>query len=485
METSHSQEPIKLINLALRLKNAFFRLWLVMLALTVGFGVYSYLQAKRSFVPMYESSAIFTVDAAYKNDDIFNNAAYQDQYAARQMAASYQQILSMDVMRDLVVQRLPKGYINGHATATAVAESNLLVLRVTSTVPQDACDYLNAIISCYPQVASYMASNPEVRIMQSATVATEPYNTFDGAYSALRGCVVGLLAGIALLLAYALLTHTIQTTDELKSTVNLPIVVTLPRVAPKKRRKKSAGLITADSDPNLAESLRGLRVKVKKLLDSPEKKTVLITSTIAGEGKTTVAINLARSLVSDGHRVLLLDADLRNQSVARALGEKAAGHNLLDCLRDPDISLLDLVRTAPDMKLDYISGRHTDNRHYTINTHAVMQQLELLTMQYDYVIIDTAPCEVVSDTAALCRCADCVLYVVRQDHAQSSQVLNAVTSLHQKDVQIRGCIFNGVPQYHRRHGYGYGYSYGYPKYGYGYGYRKYGYSKYSKQSSDE
>ena len=114
-----------------------------------------------------------------------------------------------------------------------------------------------------------------------------------------------------------------------------------------------------------------------------------------------------------------------------------------------------------------------------------MQQLELLTMQYDYVIIDTAPCEVVSDTAALCRCADCVLYVVRQDHAQSSQVLNAVTSLHQKDVQIRGCIFNGVPQYHRRHGYGYGYSYGYQKYGYGYGYRKYGYSKYSKQSSDE
>lgn len=494
METTtnnNTQEPIKLINLAIRFKSTFFQLWPLVLVLTLGASLFSYIQAKRSFTPMYEASAIFTVDSSYVDNDIFSTGAYYDQYAAEQLATAFPQILSTEMMRDLVLQELDQGYINGYAYAEAVAESNLLVLRVQSAVPEDAYEYLCAILDCYPQVAVYMMDQIKVRIMQAPTVPDEPYNVFDGSYSAMRGGVIGFVAGLAILLACALLTRTIQTTDELKSALNLPILVALPKVVQKKRRKNvSAGLITAKSDPNMAESLRGLRVKIKKLLDSPEKKTVLVTSTLAGEGKTTVAINLARSLTSDGHKVLLLDADLRNQSVARALGDKAAGYSLLDCLKDPDISILDLIRKSESMNFDYISGRNTDQRHYSINAKALEQILEVLTMQYDYVIMDTPPCEVVSDTATLCRCADCVLYVVRQDYAQNSQVLNAITSLHQKDVTIAGCIFNGVPQFHRQYGYGYRSSYGY---GYDYGYRKYsygskygyGYSKYAKEDKSE
>lgn len=478
-------KPIKLKNLAVRIKKAFLQLWLLVLALTVGMGALSYIRGQRSFVPMYEASAVFTVEAGYTTDAIFSNNLYYDQYAARQLAATFQQIIPMDVMRDLIVQEIPKGYINGYATATAVAESNLIILRVTSNDPQDAYDYLSAIIHCYPQVAIYVASNPVLNIMQSAIVPTEPYNYFDGPYAAARGGIIGLAAGLALVMLYALLTRTVQTADELKSTLNLPLIVALPKVTLKRRRKKTAsGLITSESDPNMAESLRGLRVKMKKLLDSPEKKVTLVTSTTAGEGKTTVAINLAHALVSDGHRVLLLDADLRSQSVSRAMGEKATGHNLLDWLRDPDIPVESLIRTNEAMKLDFISGHSTDERHYTVNIHALTQLLEVLKRRYDYIIMDTAPCEVISDTASLCRCADCVLYVVRQDHAQSSQILNAVTALHQKDVTITGCIFNGVPQSHHKYGYSHSYSYGYRKYGYGYSYRSYGaYSRYTKKNN--
>ena len=86
-----------------------------------------------------------------------------------------------------------------------------------------------------------------------------------------------------------------------------------------------------------------------------------------------------------------------------------------------------------------------------------------------------------------------MLYVIKQDYAQKSQVLNSVTSLHNKDVKIAGCIFNGVHQFHRQYGYGYrssygyGYDYGYRKYSYGgeygYGYGKYG--KYAQQNSEK
>ena len=99
-------EPIRIINLMIRFKNAFFHMWVLILALAILVGGLSWYRAKRSFVPMYETKAIFTVDSGYTAEDIFGTGAYYDQYAAQQLAASFPQLLSTDMMRDLVVQQL-------------------------------------------------------------------------------------------------------------------------------------------------------------------------------------------------------------------------------------------------------------------------------------------------------------------------------------------------------------------------------------------
>lgn len=478
MEQTNQDQPIDLFDLLGRFKNAFFSLWPLVLVLAVLGSGLNYFRAKHSFTPMYESKAIFTVDSGYDTEDIFTTGAYYDQYASQQLAAAFPQMLSMEMMTDLVVQQIPKGYINGYATAEAVADSNMLVLTVHSTDPQDAYDYLCAIIDCYPQVAIYVVDNPQVKIMSSPTLPSKPYNSFSGSDAALTGLLLGLALSLVCIVIKALATHTVQSAEDLKVTVNLPILVTLPKVTQKKRRSGNGTLISADADPNLAEALRGLRVKVKKILNNSGKNTILVTSTIAGEGKTTVSINTALALVRDGHKVVLLDADLRSQSVAPTLGEPVVGNGLMNCLKDKSLNILDCVRKTQN-GLHFISGPSTDKRHYAINPKSIQQIVQTLSSQYDYVVIDTPPSEVVSDTAALCRCADCVLYVVRQDYAQKSQILNAVTSLHNKDVKISGCVLNGVPQSH--HSYGYGYGYGkYNKYS---RYGRYGkYSRYSKYS---
>jgi capsular exopolysaccharide synthesis family protein len=284
---------------------------------------------------------------------------------------------------------------------------------------------------------------------------------------------------LALVAVNALFTQTIQGVDDLKVTVNLPILIALPKVTQKKRRSGKDTLISAATDPNMAEALRGLRVKIKKILKSSGRNTILVTSTIAGEGKTTVSVNTALALKRDGHKVIILDADLRRQSVAPALGEPSTGNGLMNCLKDRKLNILDCVRKAEN-GLHFISGPSTDKRHYAINPNAIQQIIQTLSSHYDYVVIDTPPSEIVSDTTALCRCADCVLYVVRQDYAQKSQILNAVTSLHNKDVKITGCVLNGVPQSHHSYGYNYG------KYNRYSRYSKYGkYHKYSAKFDDE
>lgn len=482
---SKEMEPIRIINLMIRFKNAFFQMWILVLALAILVAGLSWYRAKRSFVPMYETKAIFTVDSGYTAEDIFGTGAYYDQYAAQQLAAAFPQLLSTDMMRDLVIQQLEKGYINGYANAYAVADSNMLVLSVTGNNPRDIYDYLCAIIECYPQVAIFMVDNPQVKIVTSPELPTEPYNEFDGPGAIFKGAALGTAVGLLFIFLCALLTRTVQTTEELKTAVNIPILVALPKVVVKKRRSGTNTLITAESDPNMTESIRGLRMKVKKLTKEMDKKIILVTSTLAGEGKTTVAINLAASLVRDGHSVLLLDADLHSQSVANALDERTDTLSLMDCMKEKDpASIFDCIRRNEAQKLDFISGKSTDKRHYSMDIGLVKELLDQLSQQYEYIVIDTPPNDVVSDAMALCRCANCVLYVVRQDHVQKNQVINSIASMDAKGVKISGCIFNGVPKFHRQYGYGYRYGYGY---GYDYGYKKYRYgdkysygSKYSK-----
>lgn len=465
-------EPFYLLNLMIRFKNAFLQMWILLVVLSILMGALSWYRGKNSFVPMYTTKAIFTVDAGQAPDDIFGTGAYYDQYAAQQLASNFPMILSTEMMRDLVIQELERGYINGQASARAVANSNMLVLTVTGNNPKDIHDYLNAIIKCYPQVAIFMVDNPQVKIVTRPELPKEPYNRFEPVKTAMQGVTLGVVISLIFIMVCAALAKTIQTTEELKQAVNLPILVALPRVNVKKRRSSSPGLITAESDPNMTESMRGLRMKIKKILSDTDKKVVLVTSTLAGEGKTTIAINVAASLARDGHRVVLVDADLHSQSVARLLEEEVEHDGLMECMKEHPVSIFSCIRTSQEQQLDFISGRSTDKRHYTLSINKVNALLDQLREQYDYIVIDTPPNDVVSDAMALCRCASCVLYVVRQDYVQRNQVINSIVSMHTKGITISGCIFNGVPRYQRQYGYGYRYGYGY---GYDYGNKKYHY----------
>ena len=103
---NNKQESVKLLNVLIRFKNAFFQMWALVLVLAVIGGAYYWYAAKRSFVPMYESKAIFTVDSSYDAEDIFGTGTYYDQFAAQQLASAFPHLISTDMMLDLVYQEL-------------------------------------------------------------------------------------------------------------------------------------------------------------------------------------------------------------------------------------------------------------------------------------------------------------------------------------------------------------------------------------------
>lgn len=468
-------EPIDLMDVLHRFIRAFCRFWPLLPVLALLCSCLFFFRAQRSFRPYYESTALFTVSSGYGADDIFS-ASYYDNLAAQQLAEAFPHMLTTDLMQETMKLQLGKSYINGTIKAECLANSNLFKLTVRSTSAQDAQSILWAVIDCFPQVAVYMVDNPQVIIRNEPNLPTAPCNSFDPLSPALKGVAVGVILALGLILAAALLSRTVTSADQLKALVNLPVLGVLPMVQGKKRRNGPEQFVMVTNQDVLAEPLRALNLKVRKLLEPENRQVILVSSTITGEGKTTVAANLALSLANSGKRVVLVDADLRNQSVAERFRGPACPHSLLDCLRAPRIPVSEQLISIDGTGLSYLSGKSVSTLRYSVDPQALERILTELKAGFDYVILDTAPCAMVPDTAAMCRLADCVLYVVKPDYARQSQILDTVNELYSRDVQLTGFVMNSVPLNAGGYGYGYKYGYGYG-YKYGYGRKKSGYAK--------
>lgn len=265
-------------------------------------------------------------------------------------------------------------------------------------------------------------------------------------------------------------------------------------------------LLTSKSSFYSREAYNTLRTNLNfALAEAGSCKTVMITSALQGEGKSITASNLAITLSEAGHRVLLLDCDLRRPKLGRLLSLKSKV-GLSDILLKP--SLLD------ENVLQYKKGVHVilagsipPNPSELLNSARMEALLKKLHGSYDYIILDTPPVGMVTDAAVLATHTDGVLFVVRTGQSERGPVTQAVEQLEYANACILGFVMTCVPlentnyaynkyryrKYSRygyrrygkygygKHGYGDGYGSGYGGYGNGYGYgygNGYGYGGY-------
>lgn len=466
-----SPEQIDLFFVLSQFGAALSKLWAFVLIIVLLCSGITFSHERRTFRPQYQCSAVFSVDSNYTNSStLFSSSYYYDSVAAQNIAESFPHLLGTEFMQDLIAGQLEDGVIRGSISASAIPNTSMVEIAVVSSTPEDAYHVLLAVLAAYPRAAVYMVDNPVLYIREEPTLPTEPIAAFSPRSAALKGALYGCILGLGITAIYSLLTTSVHSADDLRRLVTLPVWASCPLVRSKKRRSVNRSFVSGSDSPALAEALRSLRVRVRKHLAQHDGQVILLTSTVSGEGKSTLCANLALSLAAEGHRVVLLDADLRNQSVVQLFGGNKNNAGLAQLLKKPDQALEKYLQTAPESTLRYISGVSTKKRHYAIDAKALAQILDRLCAGFDYVVVDTPPCTVVSDTTLLCHCADAVLYVVRSDYATRPQILDGVTMLHQAGAPLAGCVVNGVKERRSHYGYGYGYGYG-SKYGYG---KKYG-----------
>jgi receptor protein-tyrosine kinase len=224
---------------------------------------------------------------------------------------------------------------------------------------------------------------------------------------------------------------------------------------------------SADFKDHLAsssESIRLLRLRVEKIMTEEEKKILLISSAIPGEGKTTMSVNLAISMAQRGRRVLLIDCDLRNPSVAKSL-QLDAKYSLSDYLQG-QVTVKDIICPTEVENLFVIPGGGDASDMELITEGLGVAMVQAARNMYDFVILDTPPCSMLADAGEVAELADAGLLVVRQDFASRDQILDGVQRLGDADLPMIGWILNHAQRsLSSRDDYGYGYSgiYGYEK----------------------
>ncbi|MDR0889421.1 MAG: polysaccharide biosynthesis tyrosine autokinase [Oscillospiraceae bacterium] len=446
-------------------------LWLAVLA-AMALGFYSYYTANKSYSPVYTVTAVFSVNAAYEaTTDILSYSYYLDSNAAIQLAATFPYVISSETTSLLLRRELNMSYIPGRISASSIADAALFTLNVASSSPQLAFDLLDAVIKVYPQAASTILGDTQIQVIDRPL---QPPTTPNNENTARQTGLIGGLGGFVLVLVCAfvlsLTRKTVHTSEDLRRLVNLPCLAYIPGVRVKKhsdKNKQSVSLLNTNLGAGFSEAVRNFRVKLQKALSAKGAKTILITSTLPGEGKTTAAMNLALSLSKDDQRVVLIDADLRKQSLKELLGIEQPSGGLLELLSGTAENFRLLPVPGSDLLL-LCGDETTEQPQPLLDTPRMKHVLEVLREKVDYIIIDTPPAGILSDAATIAKYVDSVIYVVRQDLANSTQIVQSIQSLALIGIKITGCIINRTQAGTTRYGYGskYGYGYGYgPKYG--------------------
>lgn len=284
---------------------------------------------------------------------------------------------------------------------------------------------------------------PDTRIIARADVPVEP-NFPKKWLFLIAGAIVGALLGIVMAYLIEYFDRGYRTAPQLEEGTGLPVIGQVPSLKTISDRPPEDYVVDKPLSA-YSEALRTVRTAIHfSNVDHPPK-TVMVTSSGPGEGKTTFCLSMARSLAAGGNKILLVDADLRRPRLARLLEIAADGKDLSALLTGAS-TMEQVLRHDPLVsKLDIIPafGR-APNAQDLLGSKQMKRIVEEAATKYDLVIIDTPPILAVSDAAMVARVVDTSLFIVKWANTSRDTVVQALKQLKSFDCRIAGTVLNQV-----------------------------------------
>ena len=226
--------------------------------------------------------------------------------------------------------------------------------------------------------------------------------------------------------------------------LNIPVLATLPSVKKIDKGYHLSQIFLEDVNSEFSESIRTLRTLL--VAKYQKNKTILLSSTYSGEGKTTISLNTALSFSKIG-KVLLIETDIRRPSVLSKtnLADEAPNVGFSDIIQGGDVKMSDCIMKLPGSEIEVMtSGTRRSDLTDLTTTKKLRQFFDILKNNYDYVIIDTPPIQPVSDTLFISQATDHNLLIIRANHTKLVGIKSILKKLENVDVKVDGLIFNDL-----------------------------------------
>lgn len=414
-------------------------MWWLPLLLCVLFTALLCFNTKRSYRPHYTARATFTVQLV---DTFGQSSADYSETTAQQLSAIFPQILASDVLTNLIKEDLGTDNIPATIKPCVEEDSVLFTIESTSLAPETAYEVLQSVIKNYLHVSDFVFGNTKLVLLSESGMPSAPANQISYRNSVAIGVLLGLALSAGVAFMFALTRTTVHDADELKSIFNLRCIGSLPYINIKKHSKEGRSILLTDRHvpKDFADSIRLIRARIEKSAEEHGEKVILITSSIPGEGKTTISQNIAVSLALKGRKVALIDCDLRRRSAIGELdGLKEAG--LTEFLKG-EAKLSEIVgATMPDLYV--INGTTlSDNAAELFKSNNMKRLINLLKPSFDFVILDSPPSAVIADAGVLAQYADSIVYVVCRNYTRKGKILDGINNLTAGNARFMGYLMN-------------------------------------------
>ncbi|HOA67479.1 MAG TPA: polysaccharide biosynthesis tyrosine autokinase [Phycicoccus elongatus] len=407
---------------------------------------------------VYESRTQFFVSTTGAGD---SGALLQGSTFTQQRVKSYAQLLTTPRILAPVAESVGvSGDVARQVTATTPPDTVLIDVAVRDTDPARAQAMGEAIAKEFPVAVTELESSAGTDTSPVKVTVVRPPTTPESPVSPkpvrniLLGAVLGLLLGLGAALVRETLDKTVKNEDDVKSVTDAPI---LGAIMFDPDATKRPLIVEVDPRSPRAEAFRSLRTNLQFVDAANHPRTIVVSSSLIGEGKSTMAANLALTMAQAGSRVCLVEADLRRPKVLDYLGMEG-GVGLTDALIDrADVS--DVIQPYGGTNLWVLgAGPVPPNPSELLGSTAMRSVLTNLSGRFDYVIVDAPPTLPVTDAVVLSSLVDGAIVVAGSGLVQRDELARTLDSLESVAGRVLGIVLNRVQTKDGHHYGGYAYS---------------------------
>ena len=408
--------------------------WKIIFATTVSFTIIVTLITFFFIDPVYEvHTKVFIGKDAEANYDSNDVQMYQ------KLILTYAQILKTeDLIEDAldnVDSTMTADEVMKSITVEPITDTQILQIKLKGKDKKDLAVVLDSVTEEFIKKSREIVPNGNVKIIRHVKKAENPISP-NKKMNITLGVLIGLITGMAIVFLLEYMNNTYKNKEDVERNLKLPVL----GVIPKQIRKRDMLVMEEEPRSLEAECYRTLVTNIQYSSVDSRCKTIVVTSAQKGDGKTTVAGNLALALAAWGNRVVLIDCDIRRATVHKAFNisnEKGLTEILVNKakLKDVAVGIKETLLAIP-------AGKSSPNPSELLNSSVMEELLEELKESCDYVILDTAPVEAVADAQILSAKVDGTLVVIRAGKTKINEVQDSLNLLQKVRGKILGIVLN-------------------------------------------